>query len=180
MIKPRAEDRAEPCMTDQGAALSRGRAEHHDIPSSRSSSTQKTRQPHTTQWAVARYVSSPVTNCFVPILTKTHLGTPPCHSLAEQKHAEDGRAEQQCSRDSQAEPCPDEAMSRTFTPTNQQLQAQSQTDSLAEQKHTEDGRAEQQCSRDSQSEPCPAVAVSRAVTPTHQQVQAQSQIVASA
>ena len=48
MIKPRAEDRAEPCLTDQGAALSRGRAEHHDIPSSSASSTQKTRQPHTT------------------------------------------------------------------------------------------------------------------------------------
>ena len=40
-------DRAEPCLTGQGAAISRDHAEHHDITSSSSSSTQNIRQPFT-------------------------------------------------------------------------------------------------------------------------------------
>ena len=122
------EVRAEQCLPaaqdDQDTPVSRGQAEQDGSHSS--SNTQIIRQSHTIPWAVARYVPIPVISNIFPVLTNINLGTSPTDSLAEHKHAEDGRAEQQCSKDSQAEPCPDEAVSRAVTPTHQQVQAKSQ------------------------------------------------------
>jgi hypothetical protein len=78
-------DQVEPCLStaeDLEATLSRGQAEQDGRPGSRD--TQNTRQSHTIQWAVARYVSSPTQYSPLPLLTKLNLGTNPIDCQAEQ------------------------------------------------------------------------------------------------
>ena len=106
--QPRVDEgRAEPCLTDPGAAVDQ--AEHHGSHSS-SSSTLNTRQSHTTKWAVARYVSHPVPISNIEqFLTLNNVGQTtatncqaeqpptPCHSLALQiRHPDPAKHGQSC------------------------------------------------------------------------------------
>ena len=74
--------------------MSSGRAEHHDSHSSSSCSTQNTRQSHTIQWAVARYVPIPVINNIDHVLIDKHIGTTPTYCQDKPQCRVDDQAEQ--------------------------------------------------------------------------------------
>ena len=82
------EGRAEHCTTATLSATvdARGRAEQQSTSSSSPDNTHHTRQSHTTKWAVARYVHSPIKTCNKPILTPPYCpGTYATEDQAEQK-----------------------------------------------------------------------------------------------
>ena len=74
-------------QADQCDAAGRDQAEQQSSPSS--SKTQNTRQCHTITWPVARYVSTPIIDSFVPVVINEHLGITTTECQAEQESSGD-------------------------------------------------------------------------------------------